>query len=311
MPDDEELHRTRDILSNNDIHSVLLIGGNGSLRGALAIADVVKNAGICVIGIPKTVDNDICCTDRCPGFGSAARYVAQSVRDLGMDVRSLPQPVSIYETMGRSIGWLAAASSLAKIDEAHAPHLIYLPERIFDVDRFIGDIDRVVRQRGWAVAVVSEGIRDARGPIYEAAEASQRDALDRPLPGGVAAHLASVVTKRLNLRCRWEMPGLCGRSSALHVSAVDRADAEAVGRFAVRGAIERQTAQMVALLPLAEHDEPARCELVPLSQVRGERTFPTEWMCDDNTSIAPAFVQYARRLVGALVDYAVPLEEQR
>jgi 6-phosphofructokinase len=310
-PTDADLGRIRDILASNEIRNVLLIGGNGSLRGADAIAGALKDAGVCVIGIPKTVDNDICCTDRSPGFGSAARYVAQSVRDLGMDVRSLPQPVSIFETMGRGTGWLAAASILAKIDDAHAPHLVYLPERLFDVDRFIGDIDNVVRRLGWAVAVVSEGIRDARGPIYEVAEASQRDALDRPLPGGVAAHLASLVTKRLNIRCRWEAPGLCGRSSALHVSTVDRADAECVGRHAVRAAIERQTAQMVALLPLAGQDEPARCELVLLSRVRGDRAFPTEWMCDDNTSVSPAFVQYARRLVGPLVDYAVPLKEQR
>ena len=223
QPSEEELSRIRDILRRNDIKSVLLIGGNGSLRGAEAIADAVKDTGVCVIGIPKTIDNDICSTDRCHGFGSAARYVAQSVRDLGMDVRSLPQPVSIFETMGRSIGWLAAASFLARIDEAHAPHLIYLPERIFDVDRFIGDIDDVVRKRGWAVVVVSEGIRDARGPVYEAAEASQRDSLDRPLAGGVAAHLATVVSRRLNIRCRWETPGLCGRSSAVHVSVPLRA----------------------------------------------------------------------------------------
>ena len=117
-PGEDELGRIRDILRKNDIQSVLLIGGNGSLRGADAIAEAVKAAGVSVIGIPKTIDNDICCTDRCPGFGSAARYVAQSVRDLGMDVRSLPQPVSIFETMGRSIGWLAAASFLAKMDEA-------------------------------------------------------------------------------------------------------------------------------------------------------------------------------------------------
>jgi 6-phosphofructokinase 1 len=311
QPNEEELSRIRDILRKNDIRSLLVIGGNGSLRGAEAIADAVKDAGICVIGIPKTVDNDICCTDRCPGYGSAARYVAQSVRDLGMDVRSLPQPVSIFETMGRSIGWLAAASCLAKIDDAHAPHLIYLPERLFDTDRFISDIDNVVRQRGWAVAVVSEGIRDARGPVYETAEASQRDALNRALPGGVGAYLASMVTQSLNIRCRSETPGLCGRSSALHVSPADRADAEIVGRHGVRAAIERHTAQMVALLPMGEQDNAPRCELVPLSQVRGERPFPTEWMSTDNTSVAPAFIQYARRIVGPLVDYPVPLKDQR
>jgi ATP-dependent phosphofructokinase / diphosphate-dependent phosphofructokinase len=310
-PREDELTRIRQILCRENIRSVLVIGGNGSLQGAHAIAEAVKDADISVIGIPKTIDNDICCTDRCPGFGSAARYVAQSVRDLGMDVRTLPQPVSIFETMGRSIGWLAAATALARIDESHAPHLIYLPERVFDFDRFVADVDNVVRNRGWAVAVVSEGIRDARGAIYETAESSQRDALDRPLPGGVAAYLASIVTKRLKIRCRWETPGLCARSSALHVSSVDRADAEAVGRFAVRAAIQRQTGQMVSLLPITEHDQAARCELVSLAHVKGDRPFPTEWIGEDNISVAPAFVEYARRIVGPLVDYAIPLKDQR
>ncbi len=302
-PNENELGRIRDVLRNHDIRSLLLIGGNGSLRGAEAIAEAVKDGGVSVIGIPKTIDNDICCTDRCPGFASAARYVAQSVRDLGMDVRSLPQPVSIFETMGRSMGWLAASSILGKIDDRHAPHLICLPEIVFDADRFLGEIDRVVRQQGWAVAVVSEGIRDANGPVYETAEASQRDSLNRALPGGVAAHLAAVVTRRLKIRCRWETPGICGRNSMLHVSTVDRADAELVGRQAVRAAIERQTGQMVSLLPLAGADDISRCELVPLSRVRGDRPFPKEWMTPDNTAVAPAFVEYAAaagRSVGRL-----------
>ena len=99
------------------------------------------------------------------------------------------------------------------------------------MDRFIGDIDGVVRKRGWAVAVVSEGIKDARGPVYEAAEASQRDSLDRPLPGGVAARLAAVVTQRLKIRCRWETPGLVkGRSlGLLHGSPVDPAPRRGMG----------------------------------------------------------------------------------
>jgi ATP-dependent phosphofructokinase / diphosphate-dependent phosphofructokinase len=312
-PLEPELRELGSLLRRHDIRSVLLIGGNGSLRGVAALAEALSDADVCVIGIPKTIDNDIQGTDRCPGYASAARYVAQSVRDLAIDVRTLPQPVSIFETMGRSVGWLAASSLLAKKDERDAPHLLYLPERSFEIDRFLGDVDRVARKNGWAIAVVAEGLQDARGnPIYETTEPSQHDSLDRPPPGGVSAHLAELVAQRLKIRCRWEKPGLCGRSSALHVSAVDRADAELVGRWAVRAAIERQTAHMVALSPLAESSDETRCELVPLPLSAGERRFPEEWITDDgNIPVAPACVQYARRIVGELIDYPLPLNEKR
>ena len=101
-------------------------------------------------------------TDRCPGFASAAKYIAQSVRDLAMDVRTLPQPVSIFEAMGRNVGWLAGASVLARRDESDAPHLVYLPERAFEIDAFLRDVEQSVARHGWAIAVVSEGHTESR-----------------------------------------------------------------------------------------------------------------------------------------------------
>ncbi len=165
---------------------VLFIGGNGTMRGAETVSRFCREANydVQVIGVPKTVDNDIAVTDRCPGYASAARYVAQTTRDLGMDISSLPQPVSIFETMGRNVGWLAGASVAAKAGEDDAPHLVYLPERPFDTENFLSDLDRIVSKLGWAVVVVSEGLRDQAGDIvYETADPSQADALQRPLPG--------------------------------------------------------------------------------------------------------------------------------
>jgi len=311
-PTENDLERIVSLLGQHDIRYLLLIGGNGSLRGAEAISQAAHrlNHDVCVVGVPKTVDNDIPRTDRCPGFGSAARYVAQAVRDLGMDVRGLPQPASILETMGRSVGWLAAASVLGKIDEAHAPHLVYLPERPFDVAAFVASMDRVLRRHGWAVAVVNEGLRRADGrPVFEEATASQRDALDRPMPGGVGTYLAGVVTRELKVRCRWEKPGLCGRASMLHISKQDLADAELVGRAGVRAAIDGRDAHMVALRPLDAGNEP--CELVPLSAVAGgDRYIPHEWIDDSDTAVREPLERYLRRIVGDLVDYAIPLRDQ-
>ena len=302
-----------DRLRERDVRYLLLIGGNGSMRAADLLARGAKalEHDVCVIGIPKTIDNDIPLTDRCPGFGSAARYVAQSVRDLGMDVRTLPQPVSIYETMGRSAGWLAGASVLAKSDERDAPHLVYLPERPFDVERFVGDVDRVVTKHGWAIAVVSEGLVTASGnPVYETNSDAQRDALSRALPGGVAAHLAEVVAQRLGIRCRSEKPGLCGRASMLHVSATDRQDAERVGRAGVRAALAGKHAQMVSLRPLDTGDAET-CDLVPLSKVTvGERTVPAEWLDDSDVAVTRGCVEYVRRIVGPLLEYPSPLKDR-
>ena len=301
-------------LRERDVRYLVLIGGNGSMRGADLIAQRAAALGhdVCVIGVPKTIDNDIPMTDRCPGFGSAARYAAQSVRDLAMDVQSLPQPVSIYETMGRSTGWLAAATVLARAsaaDEDQAPHLLYLPERPFDIQRFLGDLDRVVTRLGWAVVVVPEGLMDAAGrPIFETDAAAQRDALGRALPGGVCAHLAEVVSQRMAIRCRWEKPGLCGRAASLHGSPGDRDDAERGGRAAGRAALSGRSGEMVSLRSLDARD-PMTCEFVPLAQVAsGERRLPPQWQGDSaETAVTAQFLRYVRPIVGALVDYPQPL----
>src|SRR5687768_2723568 len=307
-----EVERIVDRLRERDVRFLLLIGGNGSMRAADLLAQGATAMGheVFVVAVPKTIDNDIPLTDRCPGFGSAARYVAQSVRDLGVDVRSLPQPVSIYETMGRSAGWLAGASLLAKADEHDAPHLVYLPERAFDVERFLADVDRVVTKHGWAIAVVSEGLVTASGePVYETNADAQRDALSRAVPGGVAAHLAEVIAQRLGIRCRSEKPGLCGRASMLHVSPVDREDAERVGRAGVRAALSGKHGQMVALRPLDAGDADT-CDLVPLSKVAtGDRPVPAQWRDESDVAVTGAFVEYVRRIVGPLVEYAAPLKD--
>jgi 6-phosphofructokinase 1 len=309
--DETNLERILATLRQQDIRALIVNGGNGTLHGAHLIASAVDRAKLdcCVIGVPKTIDNDIPHTDRCPGFGSAARFVAQSVRDLGMDVRTLRQPVSIFETMGRNAGWLAGSAVLARTNERDAPHLIYLPERSFELDRFVGDVDRVVKKRGWAVVVVSDGLKDASGkPVFESSAAAQQDALGRALAGGVAGHLADVVAATLHIRCRWEKPGLCARASAVLVSAQDCDDAELVGREAVRAATRDQHGQFVALRPLGDA---AASEMVPLARLAGgERVIPREMLSDSELPVSGTFEKYVRAVVGELVEYPVPLAER-
>jgi 6-phosphofructokinase len=290
-----------------EIKHLIFMGGNGTMRGAEAISAFCRSIDfeVQIIGIPKTIDNDLAVTDRCPGYASAARYVAQSTRDLGMDIRSLPQPVTILETMGRSVGWLAGASSLARAAEHDAPHLIYVPELPFHTGKFLEELDRVMTRLGWAVVVVSEGIRNEDGSlVYEMNDPSQLDPLKRPMRGGVGQFLAGVVAKNLKIRCRSEKPGLLGRASMALVSVQDQQDAELVGRAGVRALLAGKTDKMVALRPL---DDPGQLgyDLVPLSTVAGiERAIPAEWLTDGPLAVTDGFVEYLRPLVGELLQYS-------
>jgi 6-phosphofructokinase 1 len=305
-PSEAEMTRILGHLRKREIHQALFIGGNGTMHAALMMSRFCKQEKyeLQVIGIPKTVDNDINGTDRCPGYASAAHYVAQSTRDLGMDVRALPQPVSIFETMGRHVGWLAAASVAAKRSERDAPHLVYIPEVAFDMDRFISDLDAVLKRQDWAIVVVSEGIRDKAGkPVYETAEPSQADAFNRPLVGGVARFLAETVARRLKMRCRDEKPGLLGRASMLHVSAQDSLDAELVGRAAYVALLADHEEQMVALTPLGS-GERAQTKLIPLEAVSGpDRAIPKEWIGAGNPPANDKFLEYLRPIIGELLEY--------
>jgi 6-phosphofructokinase len=309
---EDDLTQLLDYLKRNNVHDLLLLGGNGTMRGADQVSRFCAGRGfsVRVLGVPKTVDNDITMTDRCPGYASAARYIAQATRDLGTDVRSLPQPVSILETMGRSVGWLAAAAAAGKLDECDAPHLVYLPERAFAMDRFLADLDRVVTAQGWAVVVVAEGIRDAQGRyVYQVEDPTQSDPLKRPITGGVAQFLAESVARNLKIRCRSEKPGLLGRASMLHASEQDRKDAELVGRAAVRGLLAGETGKMVALLPLNAKTETG-CAFIPLEKVaEAERPIPREWIGDCAIPVKEKFFDYLRPLMGELASYSTVLHQ--
>lgn len=305
----EDLERLAKCLGANDVHDMLIAGGNGGMRGAEIVSRHCRESGceVRVLGVPKTVDNDIAVTDRCPGYASAARYVAQSTRDLGMDVRALPQPVSILETMGRSVGWLAGAAAAGKRDEQDAPHLVYVPEKPFEMERFLADLERIVARQGWAIVVVAEGIRDAKGQfVYQVADAAQADPLGRPITGGVAQYLAEAVARNLKMRCRSEKPGLLGRTSMLHAAAQDWKDAELVGRAAVRGLLQDETDKMVALRPLNCAHEYGY-EYVPLEHVAEvEKPIPAGWTADAAIPVTEDFFEYLRPLTGSLLQYCGP-----
>jgi 6-phosphofructokinase 1 len=306
-PHEEDLDRCIQHLERLDVRYLIFMGGNGTMRGAQAFSDFCRNVGfeLQIVGVPKTIDNDIAATDRCPGFASAARFVAQSTLDLSMDIRSLPQPVSIFETLGRDVGWLAASATLARRRPDDAPQLVYVPELPFSVSAFLSDLETVVSRLGWAVVVVSEGICNPDGsPVFEQKIPSRTGTPNRPLIGGVAQYLAGVVAEQLGIRCRSEKPGLIGRSCMAHVSEQDRQDAALVGREGVRAVMAGATNQMIALRPLGPSSE-APCQLVPLSQAAGvSRRIPDQWLTAAGPTVTQDFLDYARPIVGQLSYYS-------
>jgi ATP-dependent phosphofructokinase / diphosphate-dependent phosphofructokinase len=307
-PSEDDYDRMVENLRRLDIRFMIFMGGNGTMRGASLVSRHCSDAGfpVQVMGVPKTVDNDIAGTDRCPGFASAARYMAQTARDLGMDIRGLPQPVTILEVIGRSIGWLAAATALAKGREADAPHLIFLPERPFHAERFLADLDRIVTKFGWAIVVATEGIRNTDGSlVYELKDATHLDPLARPMTGGVGQFMANLVGEELKIRCRTEKPGLIARAAMTLVSAQDQKDAELVGRTGVRALAAGETEKMVSLLPLGAAGGSGYA-LVSFSAVADvERPLPAEWILDAEIPVGERFFEYVKPLVGELTPYFV------
>jgi ATP-dependent phosphofructokinase / diphosphate-dependent phosphofructokinase len=274
------------------------------MRGAAEFARFChfQKYDVQVIGVPKTIDNDIVGTDRCPGFASAARFVAQTTLDLSADLRSLPESVSIMETLGRDSGWLAASASLAKRELNDAPHLVYVPEMPFSQDDFLGSLDAVFTRFGWAMVIVAEGIRYANGErVFEQKLSGTGETKARPLIGNVAQFLSVIVGDRLGIRCRCEKPGLIGRSSTAHISSRDRIDAELVGREGVLAVVNGKTDHMVGLLPI-DHESLRRTLLLPLDQVvDGQRHIPGEWLASDGLAVGEAFRRYTQPLVGELI----------
>jgi len=296
----EDIERTVSACRDRDIRFLLYTGGNGSMGTAHDIDTLARDRGVAlsVVGVPKTIDNDLAVTDHAPGYASAARFFACAARDIGADNRALPAQVQVLEALGRHAGWIAAATSLAGTDPDDAPHLVYLPERPLPLDTLLDDVQRVYDRLRRCLVVVCEGQLDDRGEPFGAdVRASSRG----PLATNLAHRLASAITERLGLKARGEKPGLLGRASAELRSDVDWREAKWCGEAAVRTAIDGASGVMVTL----EREPGLRYAVAtgttPLSRVAGiERRFPLDWIGADGHSVVPAFRQWAAPLVGAL-----------
>src|SRR5581483_7039404 len=195
-----DYERVLDIFRARDIRFVFLNGGNGSMYMAHQLACAASAAGVRVIGIPKTIDNDIAGTDHTPGYGSTAWFFACAVRDIGEDVRNLPGRISVVEIMGRYAGWLTAATAFARARPDDPPHLIYLPERPLPMAQFLGDVENAFQRRGTVVVAACEGQKDEHGrPL---GDLMRPDGFDRQLSGNLGHTLAQLLIRELKVNAR-------------------------------------------------------------------------------------------------------------
>jgi len=294
----EEYDRMVEILLKYDIKYVLMNGGNGTMDtcGKLYKTCQRKGLDIKVMGIPKTMDNDIAITDHSPGFGSAAKYIAQSVKEVCADVKGLPIHVVVIEASGRNAGWITAASALADDGDGLGPDLIYLPERPFDEDQYIEDIKKLLEKKSGIVVVASEGLKNADGepivePIFKVGRATYF--------GDVSAHLANLVIKRLGYKARSEKPGLLGRASVPLQSSVDREEAELAGKLACEAVLNGTAGKMVAFKRISTEPYVVEPFLVDIDEVMMyERTVPDEYINADGNGVTESFKEWCRPLLG-------------
>ncbi len=285
----------------------------GSCRHKLRDADYERILGILrahnvryydlrVIGIPKTVDNDLVETDHCPGHPSVARWLAVSVRDAGLDTEAIGvvDTVKVIETMGRDSGWITATTALARTHEGAAPHLIYLPERPLRRDQFLADVERLYQKLGHVVVTVCEGQKDEHGQYLSASTKSvDVDKFGHPQLGGVAAALCDLISSQLKIKARFDKPGTIQRVSAALASSVDVDEAWRVGQAAVAHAIKGQSGQMVTIIRESDHPYRSHTGLVPLKRVANAiRPVPDEFIAQLGNDVTPAYLSYIRPLIG-------------
>ncbi len=299
------------VFAAHNISYFLYAGGNDSMDTAHKVAQLAaeRNYDLHVMGVPKTVDNDLMVTDHCPGYGSVARFNAIAVRDSGLDTEAIytTDTVKIIETMGRDTGWITASTALGKDGPDSAPHLIYLPERPFVSGKFLEDVKSVYDRLGRVVICVCEGLKDEKGEFVKASTKKiDTDKFGHSQLGGVADYLVNLISEKLNLKARYDKPGTIQRVSMTCASQTDLEEAYRVGQIAISKAVDGETDKMVTLV--RKGSDPYECEtgLVELEKIAlRTKKVPNEFISKDSNFVSKEFLEYAKPLIGGpLPEYA-------
>lgn len=299
--DDTDYQRILEIFKKYNIRYFFYNGGNDSMDTCSKISRFMAKSGYeCrVMGVPKTIDNDLFGTDHCPGFASAAKYIASSCAEVYKDARVYDTGmVTIIEIMGRHAGWLAGAAALAGVAGC-APDLVYLPEIDFDMDRFLNDVSDIYSKNGNCIVAVSEGIHYADGSFVSEAKTSATDGFGHAQLGGLAALLANIVKEKTGAKVRGIELSLLQRCGAHLASQTDIDESFAAGKTAVEAAVAGETDKMVGFECTRENGVyTCRTKLFNLSDVANyEKKVPAEWINENGNGVTQDFIDYALPLI--------------
>ena len=290
------------------------IGGNDSMDTVSKLSRYAAQTGssIRVIGEPKTIDNDLVHTDHTPGYGSAAKYVASTVREITLDASVYEKKsVTIIEIMGRHAGWLTAASALARKYKGDNPFFIYLPESAFDTEKFLKDVENAFEKNCNVVVCVSEGIHDADGTfICEYDSSVGTDTFGHKMLAGCGKYLENLVRDRLGVKARSVELNVSQRCSASLISAADQKEAVSAGRFGIQAALNGETGKMVSFVRRQAEDGSYQmeCGLEDVNLIcNEEKEVPAEWITENGSDVSDEFIKYVTPLVQGSVN--VPLGE--
>lgn len=312
--DDTDYKRILEVFEKYNIRYFFYNGGNDSMDTCNKVSKYLMKQGYAcnVIGVPKTIDNDLYGTDHCPGYGSAAKYVATTLMELNLDAKVYDKgQVAVIEIMGRNAGWLTAAAALANYKNLGAD-LIYLPEVPFSVDKFLADVKRVMdANNGKCIACVSEGIRDKDGNfiVETLSSAKAKDGFGHTQLGGLAIQLSDLVNRTYGVKVRGIEFSLMQRCGAHIASGTDIEEAFNAGRKAVKAACAGKTDKMVAFeRDMSSGSYKCKYKLIPVSEAANtEKKVPLEWITPDGTGLTEEYIKYALPLIQG--SSKSPLEE--
>lgn len=299
QPDSDDFQKIFTVFAKHNIRYVIYNGGNDSQDTTLKLWQASKKLGyeLQCVGLPKTIDNDLMGMDCCPGFGSAAKYIAISTLEAALDVKSMSKTstkVFVLEVMGRHAGWLAAASSLAQTKPDDAPHIILMPEVVFDPDKFTKAVDACVKEHGYCVVVASEGIKTKDNNFLSAN--SSKDAFGHQQLGGVAPTLASLVSDKLGHKHHWAVADYLQRSAGHIRSECDTKQAKELARAAVNALANGVTGKVFAVERLAA-DDGYNWHIVQKSidvVANQERTVPQSWISENGMHVTQECIDFMR-----------------
>lgn len=308
----EEFEKIIQILRKHNIGYFIYTGGNDSMDTVYKLSQYFEAHGvddIKVMGAPKTIDNDLGETDHCPGFGSAAKFIAATFREIACDsyVYDIPS-VTIVEVMGRNAGWLTASAALARTEKRRAPQLIYLCEIAFDEQKFLQDVREALKKENNIIIAVSEGLKDARGNyVGEETKSGKEDAFGHKYLSGIGKYLEGLVGEQIGCKVRSVELNILQRCAGYMLSRTDITESRNLGAYAAISAVRGESGKMPALKRISDRPYHVKIRLADLSRIANyEKTVPTEWITEEGNDITEELVEYLTPLIQGEMD--VPYE---